>query len=273
MAIHPRAIVDPQAHVPPSAEIGPNAVIEGPVRLGEHVRVYPGAYISGWTEIGDRCEIHPGAIIGHLPQDFHYKGERSYCRVGAGTIVREFASIHRGTQPESWTIVGENCFFLGYSHVGHNCELAGGVKLYNNSLLAGHVIVGEHAIISGNCAVHQFARIGEYVMVGGSTRVTKDVPPFMKVVYESQVTGANTIGLKRSGRFTAEEIHEVREAYRTLYRSDLLFRDAVSALAAQVRTRTGRRIVDFIRSESRLGIAGGRAKSWIRGSTGAEEAE
>jgi UDP-N-acetylglucosamine acyltransferase len=258
MPIHPTAIIDRQAHVPASADIGPHVVIEGPVRLGENVRVYPNAYLSGWTEVGDRCEIHPGAVVGHLPQDFHFSGERSYCRIGQGTIIREFASIHRGTQPESWTLVGENCFILGYAHIGHNCELGAGVKVYNCAGLSGHVIVGENAIVSGYVLVHQFARIGEFVMVGGGARVTKDVPPFMKVLHESQCVGYNSLGLRRSGRFSREEVQEVREAYRVLYRSGLTFRAAVSKLGEMMRTPAGRRIVDFVNSESRLGFAGGR---------------
>jgi len=258
MPIHPTAIIDKQAHVPASADIGPHVVIEGPVKLGEGVKIYPNAYLSGWTEIGDRCQIHPGAVVGHLPQDFHFSGERSYCKIGAGTIIREFASIHRGTQPESWTTVGESCFILGYAHIGHNCELANGVKLYNCAALSGHVIVGENAIISGYSLIHQFCRIGEYVMIGGGSRIGKDVPPYMKALYESQCLGYNSIGLRRSGKFTREEINEVREAYKILFRSDLTFRAAVETFAAQAKTATGRRILDFLRSESKLGFVGGR---------------
>ncbi len=258
MAIHPTAMIDKQADVPASAEIGPNVVIEGAVKLGEQVKVYANAYLSGWTEIGDRCVIHPGAVVGHVPQDFHFTGERSYCRVGAGTIVREFASIHRGTQPESWTIVGENCFILGYAHIGHNCELANGVKVYNCTGLSGHVIIGENAIVSGYVLVHQFARIGEYVMVGGGARVTKDVPPYMKVLHESQCVGYNALGLRRSGQFTAEEVSDARQAYRTLFRSGLPFRKAVDAFSREAQSRTGRRILDFVNSPSKLGFIGGR---------------
>jgi UDP-N-acetylglucosamine acyltransferase len=258
MAIHPTAIIDSKAKIAKSADIGPYVIIEGPVEVGEQVKLYPHVYLSGWTQIGDRCIIHPGAVVGHLPQDFHYSGERSYCRIGAGTVIREFASIHRGTQPESWTTLGENCFILGYAHVGHNCELAAGVKLYNNSLIAGHAIIGENTIISGNVVVHQFARIGEYVMIGGSARVLKDVPPYMKGLHESQCVGYNAIGLRRSGKFTKEEINEVREAYSTIFRSSLPFRKAVDGFSAVVRTRAGRNILDFINSPSKLGICGGR---------------
>ena len=258
MPIHPTAIIDKEAHVPASCDIGPHVVIEGPVKLGESVKVYPNAYLSGHTEIGDRCQIHPGAVVGHLPQDFHFSGERTYCRIGAGTIIREFASIHRGTQPESWTLLGENCFILGYAHIGHNCELGNGVKVYNCTGLSGHVIIGDNAIVSGYCLVHQFARIGEYVMVGGGSRVTKDIPPYMKVLHESQCVGYNSIGLRRSGQFTREEINEVREAYKILFRRESTFSAAVDKFAAQVKTPAGRRILDFLKSESKLGFAGGR---------------
>src|SRR5262245_61011695 len=163
MPIHPTAVIDPKAKIAKSADIGPYVIVEGPVEIGEDVKLYPPVYLSGWTQIGDRCVIHPGAVVGHLPQDFHYSGERSYCRIGSGTIIREFASIHRGTQPESWTILGENCFILGYAHIGHNCELGRGVKLYNCAALSGHVIVGDNAIISGYSLIHQFVRIGAMV--------------------------------------------------------------------------------------------------------------
>ena len=258
MAIHPSAVVDKQAEIAASAEIGPFAVIDGPVKIGEHVKVYPNAYLAGWTEIGDRCEIHPNAVVGHLPQDFHFEGGRSYCKIGAGTIIRENASIHRGTQTESTTVVGENCFILGYSHIGHNCELGNNVKLYNCSALSGHVIVGDNAIISGYSVVHQFCRIGEYVMIGGNSRMTKDVPPYMKAIYESTCVGYNAIGLKRSGDFTPEEIAEVRLAYKMLFRNKASFRKVVDEFAEQVSTRTGRRLVEFLHSESKLGFIGGR---------------
>lgn len=256
MPVHPTAIIDSQAEIDATAEIGPHVVIEGHVRIGPQTRVYPNAYISGWTEIGAKCEIHPNAVVGHLPQDFHFGGERSYCRIGDGTIIRESASIHRGTQPESWTSIGKNCFILGFSHIGHNCILADGVKLYNGAALSGHVEVGENAIISGYSLTHQFVRIGDYVMVGGGTRLTKDVPPYFSVIGESECYGYNSIGLRRSGRFSSEEIAEVKLAYRTLYRSGRLFSDAVAELAGMVKTSTGRRIVEFVRAPSKRGIIG-----------------
>lgn len=258
MPIHPTAIIDKQATIDATADIGPYVTIEGPVQVGARTKVYPNAYLSGWTEIAEDCEIHPGAVVGHVPQDFHFSNERTYCRIGRGTIIREFASIHRGTQPESTTIVGENCFILGYAHIGHNCTLGNGVKLYNCAALSGHVTVGDNAIISGYALTHQFARIGEYVMVGGGARVIKDVPPYMKVLHESQCVGFNALGLRRSEKFSREEISDVKEAYRVLFRSGLPLTQAIDQFANAAKTRTGRNILDFIREPSRLGIIGGR---------------
>lgn len=256
MPIHPTAVIDPQAHVPASADIGPHVVIEGHVKLGESVKVYPNAFLSGWTEIGDRVQIHPGAVIGHLPQDFNFRGERSYCRIGAGTVIREFASIHRGTQPESWTILGEECFILGYAHIGHNCKLGNRVKLYNNSLLAGHVSVGDDAIISGGCMAHQFCRIGERVMVGGGARAMQDIPPFMTCLFENKIVGFNSFGMRRSKKYSTDEIREVKECYKLLYRSGLQFREAIRQVVESVKTPAGRSIAEFLKGESKRGFAG-----------------
>lgn len=271
MPIHPTAMIDRQAEIDPAADIGAYVTIDGPVRIGPGTRVFPNAYLSGWTQIGANCQIHPGAVVGHAPQDFHYGGERSYCQIGDGTIVREFASVHRGTQPESTTVVGKNCFLLAYSHVGHNCVLGEGVKVYNCTALSGHVEVGDFAIVSGYSLIHQFVRIGSYVMVGGGTRLGMDAPPYLMVLGESECIGYNAIGLRRSGKFTAEEILEVRKAYRTLYRSDTLFTKAVTRLADDVRTKTGRAMLEFILAPSKRGIVGGPKRGSIHEAAVAED--
>ena len=256
MAIHERAIVDSKAEIDPTADIGPNVVIEGEVRIGPNTKVYPNAYISGWVTIGANCQIHPGAVLGHLPQDFHFTGERSYLDIGDGTVIREFASVHCGTQPESRTIIGPDCKLLGYSHIGHNCVLGEGVTIMNAVLLAGHVEVGPRAVISGSAVVHQFVRIGELAMIGGLTRVGMDVPPFFMVVHESECIGVNAVGMRRN-EFDRAEQAEIRKAHRTLYRGGKLFRDAVAELAGQVETAPGKRLVAFLQSESQRGFCGG----------------
>ena len=253
--IHPTAIVDKQAEIADEVEIGPYVVVDGPVKIGPGTRVYPNAYLSGWTQIGRDCQIHPGAVVGHLPQDFHYGGERSYCKIGDRCIIREFASIHRGTQPESWTILGEDCFILGYSHIGHNCLLGCGVKLYNMSACSGHVEIGDNAIISGYSVVHQFVKIGRLVMVGGATRLGMDVPPFMMAMGESTCVGINSIGMKRNG-LAADEIAEIKTAYRTLYRSGMAFGKAIAELDGKPTTPAGRELLAFLHAEHPRGIVG-----------------
>lgn len=256
MAIHPTAVIDRQAEIDESAEIGPYVVIEGPVRVGPGTSVRAHAYLSGWTTLGEACEVHPFATVGHFPQDFHYTGERSYCRIGNHVIIREGSTVHRGTQPESETVIGDNCFLMAYSHVGHNCILGRGAKVYNLSLLAGHVEVDDNAIISGSAMVHQFARIGKLAFVAGGARITMDVPPFFMAYGESSVIQHNIIGMRRAG-YDPADLKEIRDAFRTLYRSGMLFSKAVETLAANVKTPAGTELVQFLQAESRRGICAG----------------
>ncbi len=273
MPIHSSAVIDSKAEISESAEIGPFVVIEGPVKIGPRVKLYPGVYINGWTEIAEDCELHPHAVVGHLPQDFHFTGERSYCRIGAGTIIRENSTIHRGTQPESATIIGKNCFLLANSHIGHNCEIGDNVKIYNNSLIAGHAIINDNVIVSAAGMVHQFCRIGENAFVGGGGRIKQDLPPYLIGTYDSTCVSYNAIGMRRSGEFTPAEISEVRRVFRALFRTRLPFTRAAEALRETVKERTGRRILEFISTPSRLGIIRGRMGShWaqMNGETSAD---
>lgn len=266
MPIHPNAVVDPKAELAADVDVGPFAVIEGPVVIGEGTRIYPNAYISGWTTIGRHCEIHPGAVVGHVPQDFHFGGERSYCRIGDGTIIRECASIHRGTQPESSTMLGRECFILGYAHIGHNCVLGDRVKVYNNSALAGHVEVGSDAIVSGYCLVHQFVRIGTRVMVGSGSIVVQDIPPFLSYASGYGVFGTNKIGMKRA-ELPAETIREMGELYRLLFRSGRTFSAALTDAERLATTPQGKHLVSFCRGPSKCGIESGPAGKRSRGSS------
>jgi UDP-N-acetylglucosamine acyltransferase len=255
MPIHPTAQIDRHAEIDPAADIGPNVVIDGHVSVAAGTKVYPNAYLSGWTKIGANCQIHPGAIVGHLPQDFHFSGERTFCEVGDGTVIREFASVHRGTQPESKTIVGKDCFLMAYCHVGHNCDIRDGAKIYNCAALSGHVEVGANAIVSGYSLLHQFIRIGELAMIGGGSRIGMDVLPFMTCIGESECVGINAIGMRRAG-YPAEERTAVKEAYRTLYRSPMTFTRAVEALRENAQAPSVKRIVEFLAGPTKRGFCG-----------------
>ncbi len=255
MPIHASAHIDRNAQIDPTADIGPNVVIEGHVTVGPGTKIYPNAYLSGWTKIGAKCEVHPGAIVGHLPQDFHFGGHRTFCEVGDGTIIREFASVHRGTQPESTTVIGRECFLMAYSHVGHNCLIGDGAKVYNCVALSGHVEVGPNAIISGYSLIHQFVRIGELVMVGGGTRLGMDVPPFMMAVGESAIVGINVIGMRRAG-YANEERLAIKEAHRILYRSGMTFQKAIDEVRAIPRTAAVEKLLAFLSAPSKRGFCG-----------------
>ena len=252
MSIHPTAIVDSKAEIDATAEVGPYVVIDGPVRIGAGTRVYPHAYLTGHTEIGANCRIHPGAVVGHEPQDLAYEGAETYCRIGDETIIREGATIHRGTGAGSATEVGKRCFIMAGAHVGHNCHIGDDVKITNGAMLGGHVQVGDGAFLSGNAGVHQFVRVGELVMVGGMQPLLMDAPPYF-LVAKGRCAGINVVGLRRAG-FTPEQRADVKLAYRILYRSGAPFREAVERMADEVTTEAGQRIVAFLRAPSRRGI-------------------
>lgn len=260
MSIHGSAVIDARAELDNDVDVGPYAVIDGPVRVHGGTRIGAHAVLMGWTEIGPKCAIHSFACVGDVPQDWAYAGARSFCQIGGGTVIREGATVHRGTAPESTTRVGERCLLMANAHVGHNCQIADDVVLVNGTLLAGHVSIGPRAFISGLAGIHQFVRIGELAMIGGLVKIGMDVPPFFTVDGNPEAcTGVNVIGLRRAG-LAPPEREELRAAYRLLYRSGRPFRAAVDELAGVVRTDPGRRLVEFLRADSKRGILAGSAR-------------
>ncbi len=256
MAIHPTAIVSPKAQIDSTAEIGPYAIIEDHVTIGPGCKIFPHVFISGRTTIGANNEIHTGAVLGDTPQDQAYEPCVSYLRIGDNNVIREFCSIHLGTVAESATVIGNGCLFMGYSHIAHNCRVGDNVNLANMSALCGYVEVGQGVFISGHTGVHQFVRIGRLAMIGGLTRVTMDVPPFMTCMRESEMIGPNIVGLKRAG-YNSEEILEVKNAYKILYRSGNVFSKAVEQLKQTSHGQLTRELLEFISVGSKRGIAGG----------------
>ncbi len=254
MPIHPTAIIDRTAEIDPTAEIGAYAIVEKNVRVGPQTRLYAHAYVAEGTTLGQGCQIHPFAVVGHLPQDLKWEGAPSFTQVGDETVVREHATIHRGTTPSSTTIVGRHCYIMSTGHIGHNCVIGDHVIVANGALLSGHVEAGPRAFVSGNSVVHQFARIGELAMIAGLARVPKDVPPFM-LLGPAGVVGPNVVGLRRAG-LTSEERQELRQCYRVLYRSGLHFPEAVQRVADMVRTSPGRRLAEFLHAPSKRGFCG-----------------
>lgn len=254
MSIHQTAIIDRKAEIDGSAEIGPYVVIEGKVSIGPRTRVMAGAFIAGTTEIGPECVIHPHAVLGHEPQDLSWPGGESFLRVGKGNVLREGCSIHRGSKPGLATVVGDRNFIMGHSHIAHDCVVGSEVILANGALLAGHVHVEDKAFISGNVTVHQFVRIGTLAMVGGLSRVTKDVPPFLLLEGNSTIRAINVVGLRRAG-FSSQQREQVKRAYKLLYHSGLNVTQALAAIEKEDLGPEVASMIAFIR-DSQRGICG-----------------
>lgn len=226
--IHPTAIVDPGARLGTGVSIGPFSVVEANTDLGDGCVLGPHVTVLPHTTLGAGCKVHAGAVLGDLPQDTSFEGQESFVRIGSGCTIREGVTIHRGTKPGTTTEIGNDCFFMAFSHFAHNVKTGNGVIVANGALLAGYVEVGDRAFISGNSVVHQFTRIGRLAMLGGLAGVSMDVPPFCTVrpMTPNRVLGLNTVGMRRAG-LGPEQRQEVKRAFDMLYRSGLNTGDAV----------------------------------------------
>lgn len=229
MSIHPSAIVDPGAEIGAGVSIGPYAVLGPGVRLGDGCRIHAHAVLEHAT-LGPNCEVYPHASIGLPAQHLRYKGEPSSVIAGSGTIFREGVTVHRGTAfDQSVTRIGDNCYFMALSHVAHDCKVGNNVTMANGSLLAGHVEVGDSTFISGLAAVHQFCRIGTGAMVAGGAMAVQDVAPFCVAQGDRAVIrGINLVGMRRL-KYDREAIRDLKEAYRTVFLSNLLLGEALAS--------------------------------------------
>jgi UDP-N-acetylglucosamine acyltransferase len=211
--IHPAAFVDKQAELDEDVVVSAFAYIGPKVYIGKGTIIKPHAYIEENTKIGKNNIIGPYAVIGTPPQHLEYKGEETWVEIGDGNIIREFATIHRGTaKDQGLTRIGNNCMLMSYVHIAHDCFVEDNVILANGATLGGHVRVGKRVVMGGFSAVHQFCRIGAYAFIGAMSGVDKDVPPFVKVFgIPAKIQGLNLIGLRRAG-FTKEDIRKLSQA-------------------------------------------------------------
>ncbi len=250
--IHPTAVIHPQAELHPTVKVGPYAIIGANVRIGAQTVIGPHVVIEGPTDIGVGNQIFAGAVIGGDPQDLKYKGEQSWVKIGDYNQIREYVTINRATDAEEVTQIGNNNLLMAYVHVAHNCMIADEVIIANSVALAGHIHIESKARISGVLGVHQFVHIGSLAMVGGMSRVERDVPPFTTVEGNpSRVRSLNLIGLKRSGVSEAE-ISEIKKAFRLLYRSGLTFNDALEQLKALDNNPYVRHLSQFLDKSSTI---------------------
>ncbi|MEP6904834.1 MAG: acyl-ACP--UDP-N-acetylglucosamine O-acyltransferase [Gemmatimonadales bacterium] len=219
--IHPTAIISPQAQLGAHVEVGPFAIIGEGCELGDGCIISARATLERDVKLAAGVKIGIGSVIGGPPQDLKYAGEPTTVEIGEGTVVREYSTINRGTSHSFKTTVGSHCLLMSYVHLAHDCHIGDGVIMANGVQLAGHVTVDDKATISGLSAVHQFVRIGRYSFIGGCSRVSKDIPPFLKAVGNPvKLYGLNSVGLQRNG-FPDEVVRELKRAYRLFFRSDL----------------------------------------------------
>ncbi len=240
--VHPSALVDAEAELGDGVEVGPYAVIGPKVRIGARTSIGAHVVVHRNTTIGADNRIFPFASIGADPQDKKYAGEETWLEIGDGNTIRECVTLNRGTvQDRTVTSIGDDNWIMAYVHVAHDCIIGSHTIFANSTNLGGHVEIGDWVILGGASQVHQFCKIGAHAMTGVSTVVLHDVPPYVMASGNTAAAhGINSEGLRRRG-FSAERIETIRRAYRTLYRSGLTLQQALEALRATQRERSGER--------------------------------
>lgn len=258
--IHPTAVLGDAVRLGADVEIGPYCVVDGDVVLGDGVKLLSHVVVTGRTTIGAGTTLFSFSCVGHRPQDLKYAGEASRITIGQNCSIREFTTVHPGTQGGGMiTSVGDDCLLMATTHVAHDCRLGNGVILSNGTQLAGHVSVDDHAILGGMVGAHQHVRVGRHAFVGGMSALTKDVLPFT-VAFGNPATmrGLNSVGLKRRG-FTHDQLHLLRTIYQDLFADEGTFDERFATIErAHGGDELVAQIVSFIRGNSARSFTGPR---------------
>jgi UDP-N-acetylglucosamine acyltransferase len=254
MAIHPTAIIDPRACISPDAEIGPYCIVGSDVIIGARTRLTAHVYLEGKLAIGEANTFYPYCSCGVAPQDKKYKGEPSETRIGNSNSIREFVTIHRGTEGGGMvTSIGDGNLIMAYVHLAHDVSIQNNVILANGVTFAGHVVVEDYANIGGLSAIHQFCRIGRHAMVGSYSVIKQNVLPYSITAsdHHIEVYGANRIGLERRG-FSPDAIEALQNAFRILTRAGLNTSKALTRVEEEIpQTEEVRELLEFIRGSQR----------------------
>ncbi|MDR2050312.1 MAG: acyl-ACP--UDP-N-acetylglucosamine O-acyltransferase [Deltaproteobacteria bacterium] len=253
VVVHPSAFVSAGASLDDGVVVGPCAVIEDKAEVGAGTRIDAFASVKSYTRIGRNNRIFSYAMLGEIPQDLKFRGEVSRLEIGDGNTIREFATLHRGTEGGGGvTRVGDGCLLMAYTHVAHDCTLGSHIVMSNAATLAGHVEVQDYAIIGGLSAVHQFSRIGRCAFVGGMTGIGQDLPPYMLATgARACLHGPNLVGLRRLN-LSQEEIGAVRAVFKIIWLSGAPRREALEKASAEyARFPQAMEIVDFVKASKR----------------------
>ena len=246
-------MIDPHAHLGEGVEVGPYAVVGPHVRVGPRTKIGSHCVLEGYTSIGADCQLFTGAVIGSIPQDLKYAGEKSELIIGDRNRIREYVTINPGTKGGGGkTILGSDCLLMAYAHVAHDCRIGDHVIIANSAALAGHIAVEDHAVIGGLVGIHQFVQVGALAIIGGCSRVIQDIPPYSTCVgYPAKVFGLNKEGLRRAGVPTQTKDH-LHKAFRILFHSGLSMSHAVEQVAKDVNhCQEVTHLLDFIRHSTR----------------------
>jgi len=254
--IHPTALVNPAAKLGENIIVGPFVLIESDVEIGDDCIIGPHAVIYNGARLGNRVKIFQGASIANFPQDLKFGGEKTFLIIGDDTVVREFATLHRGTLETGKSEVGKNCLLMAYSHIPHDCSVGDNCIIANSVQIGGHSHIEDWVIIGGLAGLHQFSRVGEHSMIAGAAKVTQDVPPYILAAHNpAEFNGLNVIGLRRRG-FNAEDIQILKEAYGYLYSKSLNVSQAVEVIKSKFGDNIYvRKVLNFLNGSKR-GIVG-----------------
>jgi UDP-N-acetylglucosamine acyltransferase len=250
--IHPTAIIESNVTIGDNVTIGPYSWIREKVNIGDDCRIGSHVVLCPGTNLGKSVQVLHHAVLGEIPQDLKFGGEETFVEVGDRTVIREYATINRGTQQHWKTVVGTDCLIMAYVHIAHDCIVGNNVIMANATNLAGHVEVQDWAILGGLVGVHQFTKIGQHSLIGGHFRVAKDVPPYILAAGEPlRYEGLNSIGLRRRG-FSKDAIRALKHAYGLIYSSTYNVSDAVAKIREENElTAEVQNLLDFIKNSNR----------------------
>lgn len=228
--VHPTAQVDDSVDLGEGVTVGAFSLLEGDVTIGAGCQIGPRVTVRGPATLGANNEIYVGTVIGTPPQDWSYEESESGVVIGSDNVLREYVTVNKATTPDTMTRIGDDNMIMAYCHVAHDCVVGSDIDMANNVNLSGHVTIGDHAVVSGLTAFQQFIRVGEYAMVGGLSRVVKDVVPYVRVSGNPlEVYGPNTVGLRRND-FSSDQRLDIKRAFRTLFRDHESTSDALAEL-------------------------------------------
>ena len=250
--IHPTAILDPDAELGQGVVVGPWSIVGPGVSIGDGTRIGPHVLIERDTTVGADCRLHQGAVLGSDPQDLKFRGEETVLVVGDRTVIREYATLNRGTADLERTVVGDDCLLMAYSHIAHDCQIGNNVVIANAVNMGGHVFIEDWSTVGGLTAVHQFVRIGAHAFVGGASRTSQDVPPYTRAAGSPcKLYGLNSVGLERRG-FSLELRQALKKAYRTVFLNNLPLSQGLEQAEAEAEDFPEvRHFLTFIRSSDR----------------------